>query len=111
MGDGKADSIKWESLAKGVDTLAIYMGVYNLPYIVSQLLRCGRNPKTPVALVHWGTYERQKTVTGTLETIVQTVKQHALENPSMIIVGEVVNLRQKIQWFENHKEELQQIPI
>jgi len=100
MREGKEDTIQWESLAKGVDTLAIYMGVGNLPYICSQLLKFGRAASTPVALVHMGTFEEQHTVTGTLETIVQIAQESKIKNPSMIIVGEVVTLREKIKWFE-----------
>lgn len=100
MREGKDDSIKWESLAKGIDTLAIYMGVGNLPYICQQLLTNGRAATTPVALVHMGTYAEQQTVVGTLETIVDIVTEQKIKNPSMIIVGEVVKLREKIQWFE-----------
>ena len=101
MREGKDDTIKWESLAKGIDTLAIYMGVGNLPYICAQLLKYGRNPSTPVALVNMGTFEAQKTVVGTLETIVNIVEEQKIANPSMIIVGEVVQMREKIKWFEN----------
>ncbi|WP_397537739.1 uroporphyrinogen-III C-methyltransferase [Rummeliibacillus pycnus] len=96
---GKDDNLKWESLVH-IETLAIYMGVKNLPYIVSQLLKFGRAKESPVALVHWGTYDKQETVTGTLETIESIVAESNISNPSMIIVGEVVKLREKIQWFE-----------
>ena len=101
MREGKDDSIKWESLAQGIDTLAIYMGVGNLPYICENLLKYGKHPDTPVALVHMGTFDHQKTVVGTLNTIVQIVEDEAISNPSMIIVGEVVKMREKIQWFES----------
>ncbi|KXH81794.1 uroporphyrinogen-III C-methyltransferase [Sporosarcina sp. HYO08] len=100
MKEGVSDSIQWENLAKGVDTLAIYMGVGNLPYICEQLTKYGRPENTPVALVHWGTTEAQETITGTLSTIVGIAKTAEIKNPSMIIVGEVVKLRDKIQWFE-----------
>lgn len=100
MREGKDDSIQWESLAKGIDTLAIYMGVGNLPYICRQLLTYGRNASTPVALVHMGTFEQQKTVTGTLGTIVDIARANDVKNPSIIIVGEVVALREKIAWYE-----------
>ncbi len=96
---GKNDDLKWESLAS-IDTLAVYMGVKNLPYIVSQLLKFGRAKNTPVALIHWGTYDKQQTITGTLETIELIVEKSTISNPSMIIVGEVVALREKIQWFD-----------
>ncbi|MFC5587665.1 uroporphyrinogen-III C-methyltransferase [Sporosarcina soli] len=100
MRAGRDDSIHWESLAKGIDTLAIYMGVGNLPYICEQLTQHGRSANTPVALVHWGTTEAQHTITGTLSTIVEIANASEIQNPSMIIVGEVVKLREKIQWFE-----------
>ena len=100
MREGKDDSIQWESLSRGIDTLAIYMGVGNLPYICKQLLTHGRAASTPVALVHMGTFEEQRTVTGTLETIVDIAQQQKVKNPSIIIVGEVVSLREKISWFE-----------
>ncbi|WP_042477386.1 uroporphyrinogen-III C-methyltransferase [Bacillus ndiopicus] len=106
MKEGKDDSIKWESLANGVDTLAIYMGVGNLPYICQNLLKYGRSATTPVALVYMGTFEEQQTVTGTLVTIVEIAQETQVKNPSIIIVGEVVSLREKIQWFEQKKEAL-----
>ncbi|MDQ0214031.1 uroporphyrin-III C-methyltransferase [Oikeobacillus pervagus] len=98
--NGECEEIKWEALAKGIDTLAIYMGVSNLPYIQKQLIQHGKSPNTPVALIHWGTTNDQRTVTGTLETIVEITLREKIENPSMILVGEVVQLREKIAWFE-----------
>lgn len=100
MRSGKSDTIDWKSLAKGIDTLAIYMGVGNLPYICEQLIKHGRPENTPVALVHWGTTTSQQTVTGTISTIVEIARTSEIKNPSMIVVGEVVKLRDKIQWFE-----------
>ncbi|MFC7062585.1 uroporphyrinogen-III C-methyltransferase [Halobacillus seohaensis] len=91
----------WEHVAKSADTLCIYMGVRKLPEIVEQLIRHGREATTPIALVEWGTTEQQQTVVGTLNNIVE--KAHAVENPAMIIVGEVVKLRDELQWFE-HQE-------
>ncbi|MBU8688214.1 uroporphyrinogen-III C-methyltransferase [Priestia megaterium] len=98
--DNEHDAIKWDSLAKGVDTLAIYMGVRNLPYICQQLMKHGKTSATPIALIHWGTCADQRTVTGTLGTIVDIVKEEQIENPSMIIVGEVVNFHDRLNWFE-----------
>lgn len=98
--EGKAESARWKSLAQGIDTLAIYMGVGNLPYIVNQLTSNGKDAETPVALVHWGTTARQETVTGTLSNIVEVATEKQVKNPSMIIVGEVVRLREDLQWFE-----------
>lgn len=112
-GHGRAekqqDHINWSALAQGIDTIAFYMGVGNLDYICKKLIDNGKKADTPVAVINWGTTEKQKTLTGTLTTIEQLVKQAGVMHPSMIIVGEVVNLRQKIQWFEemklDHKKE------
>ncbi|MBO1510474.1 uroporphyrinogen-III C-methyltransferase [Metabacillus bambusae] len=98
---GANEETKWESLANGIDTLAIYMGVSNLPYIQEQLIKNGKDPNTPVAVIHWGTTDVQRTITGTLENIYDLVKQHMIKNPSMIIVGEVVSLRDKLNWYED----------
>ncbi|MFJ7638103.1 uroporphyrinogen-III C-methyltransferase [Peribacillus sp. NPDC097206] len=102
---GEDDNIKWESLAKGIDTLAIYMGIKNLPYIQGKLLEHGKSPDTPVALIHWGTLDTQKTAIGTLGTILKTVQNEGISNPCMIVVGEVVNLSGKINWFEPREVE------
>lgn len=95
------DNIKWESLAKGIDTLAIYMGVTNLPYIQQKLITYGKNPKTPVALINWGTTTDQKTVVTTLGEVMEAVRKEKVTNPCMIIIGEVVNMREKLKWFES----------
>lgn len=101
---GHEEDVRWEALAKGIDTLAIYMGVGNLPYITEQLMQHGKSGATPVALIHWGTTESQRTVSGTLETIVEIARTKEVKNPSMIIVGEVVSLREELQWFEKQNE-------
>lgn len=99
--EGANEETKWESLAKGIDTLAIYMGVSNLPYIQQQLVKYGKDPNTPVAVINWGTTDAQRTVTGTLVNIYDRVLQQNISNPSMIIVGEVVSLRDKLGWYED----------
>ncbi len=98
--EGEDEKQRWESLAKGIDTLAIYMGVKNLPYICDSLVKYGKSKETPAALIQWGTFGEQRTVTGTLETIETVARNEGIQNPSMIIIGEVVKLREKISWFE-----------
>jgi uroporphyrinogen III methyltransferase / synthase len=93
--------IDWPSLARGMGTLVFYMGVKNLPQIVHQLTLHGRPRQTPVALVRWGTTPGQVTVSGTLADIVERVRQAGLKAPAIIVVGEVVGLRDRLQWFEN----------
>jgi uroporphyrinogen III methyltransferase/synthase len=95
-----SSSINWESLAKGVGTLVFLMGVKNLPKIVAQLTKHGMPQDTPIALVRWGTTTGQITVSGTLNTIVEIVRSAGLKAPAIIVVGEVVQLRKQIQWFE-----------
>ncbi len=93
-------NIDWPAISKS-GTLVFFMGVKNLPLIVRRLMECGKPSDTPVALVRWGTTARQQTVTGTLETIVENVAAAKLKSPSIIVVGQVVSLRDTMQWFEN----------
>jgi uroporphyrinogen III methyltransferase/synthase len=92
--------VDWASLARGIGTLVFFMGVKNLPHIVEKLLEHGRSPQTPTALIRWGTTVQQRTVTGTLTDIVQRAKEAGIKAPAITVVGEVVNLRDKLQWFE-----------
>jgi uroporphyrinogen III methyltransferase/synthase len=93
--------INWSSLAAGIGTLVFFMGVKNLPNITKSLIDHGKPPQTPVALIRWGTTPRQQTVSGTLETIVEKARAAGLKAPAIIVVGDVVNLRPSLKWFEN----------
>jgi len=95
-------SIDWKKLATAVDTLVILMGLHNLPAVVAKLIAYGRSPETPVALVRWGTTPEQQTVAGTLADIVE--KSVLLKPPVLIVVGDVVNLKDKLDWFANAME-------
>jgi uroporphyrinogen III methyltransferase/synthase len=94
-------SINWEKLATAVDTLVFLMGMKNLPEIVDRLIEHGRPPDTPVAVIREGTTPEQETVVGSLKDIVARVKEHHLTPPAVIVVGEVVRLREKLRWFDN----------
>ncbi|WP_223292296.1 uroporphyrinogen-III C-methyltransferase [Salipaludibacillus neizhouensis] len=98
--NGKTDEINWKSLATSVDTLVFYMGVSQIKVIQDNLLFHGLSPTTPVALVRWGTYPTQETLTGELLTIAEKVNKRKFKSPAIIIVGEVVRLREKLAWFE-----------
>ncbi|WP_227935527.1 uroporphyrinogen-III C-methyltransferase [Alkalihalobacillus deserti] len=105
--DNGTDEINWEAIASGSDTLAFYMGTRNLSYICNQLILHGKDSNTLVAVIQEGTTAHQKTVTGTLETIVAIVSEAGIKHPAMIVVGNVVELRQKLNWFkEKEKEKL-----
>ncbi len=99
--DKVESSIDWASISKGIGTLVFLMGIKNLPNITQKLIKNGKSPKTPVALVRWGTTPRQVTIAGTLDTIVHQANESGIKAPAIIIVGEVVSLRQTMKWFEN----------
>lgn len=93
-------SIAWDKLATGTDTLVILMGIGNLANLIDQLIKNNRHPSTPVAVITQGTTPDQRCVTGTLRDIVERVKSEDLRPPSVIVVGDVVNLRDHLHWFE-----------
>jgi uroporphyrinogen III methyltransferase / synthase len=92
--------LNWNALASGIDTIAFYMGVANLPYICQNLMANGKSPETPVILIQWGTFSRQKVLEGTLETIADLATAQKFSNPAITLVGDIVSLRRKISWFE-----------
>ena len=94
-------AVEWPRLASSDGTLVFLMGMKNLPHIVERLLQEGKDPLTPVALVRWGTYPRQQTVVGTLVNIVDRAQAEAMDPPTVIIIGEVVTLRDRLNWFES----------
>ena len=93
--------VPWDRLAKQDGTLVVLMGWRNLPDIVQTLLEHGRPAGEPVALVHWGTEPRQKTVVGTLSDIVDRAAAAKLTPPVVAVIGPVVDLREKLRWFDN----------
>lgn len=93
--------VDWERLSKGVETIVTLMGVGNLAKIVTSLIEAGRDVKTPVALISWGTTAKQKKVVGTLANIVDRVKEVGLKPPAITVIGENVKLEKKLSWFEN----------
>lgn len=84
--------VNWAALAQGSETIAVYMGVHNLPFIVEQLCQAGLSGDTPVALVRWGTRPEQEELIGTLETIVAQVETTGFSAPAIAVIGKVVNL-------------------
>ena len=93
-------SIDWPALATGIGTLVFFMGIKNLPHIVHQLRSGGKPADTPAAVIRWGTTAHQQTVIGTLEDIEKKVLAAGLRAPAIIVVGEVVSLRETLKWFE-----------
>lgn len=95
-----SSNIDWSKIATGIGTIVVFMGIKNLPLIVKNLIDNGRSPQTPVAVVRWASTPEQRSVVGTLETITGIVKEAGMRPPALIVIGDVVNLRSTIDWFE-----------
>ncbi|HEV8540652.1 MAG TPA: uroporphyrinogen-III C-methyltransferase [Nitrospiraceae bacterium] len=93
-------ALEWPRLATADGTLVFLMGMKNLPTIVERLTHEGKAADTPVALIRWGTRATQRTVIGTLRDIVSKSVEAEMEPPTIIVVGEVVRLREQLNWFE-----------
>ena len=94
-------NMRWEHLAMGVDTLVFLMGVANLPHITSKLIENGRSADTPAAVIRWGTKSEQRTLITTVGKAAEDVAKNGIKPPAIFIVGEVVKLRDSLQWFDN----------
>lgn len=97
--DGTSN-LPWNDLVAPAQTLVFYMGLVGLPTICAELIRHGRAANTPAALVQQGTTRNQRVFTGTLADLPELVAQHEVHAPTLVIVGEVVQLRDKLAWFE-----------
>jgi len=92
--------LDWSVIAQLEGTLVFLMGRANLPMITSELIKYGRKPETPCAVVQWGTLPWQRTVTGTLGSILTIVEAENIGSPCLIAVGDVVGLREHLAVFE-----------
>jgi len=97
--DGTSN-LPWHDLVAPAQTLVFYMGLVGLPTICAELIRHGRAASTPAALVQQGTTRNQRVFTGTLADLPELVARHEVHAPTLVIVGEVVQLRDKLAWFE-----------
>jgi uroporphyrinogen III methyltransferase/synthase len=93
-------AIRWEHLAAGADTVLFLMGAERLPLIVERMVAHGRSPETPAAVVSWGTYPRQQTISGTLADIVERCRAAGCQAPAVTLIGEVAALRERLRWFD-----------
>jgi uroporphyrin-III C-methyltransferase len=97
--DGTCD-LDWPSLARTGQTIVIYMGVSALPVISAQLIAHGLPADTPAAMIRRATLPNQSTLAGTIADLPQRVSQAKLKPPALLIIGEVVRLRDQLNWFE-----------
>lgn len=101
--DGTSN-LPWDDLVAPSQTLVFYMGLVGLPTICAELIRHGRAASTPAALVQQGTTRNQRVFTGTLADLPELVARHEVHAPTLVIVGEVVQLREKLAWFEGAQD-------
>ena len=93
-------NLNWPALAQPNQTLVFYMGLNGLPVICRELIAHGLDRNTPIALVQQGTTHRQRVYVGTLETMPAQLEHASIKPPTLIIVGDVVKLHDKLAWFE-----------
>jgi uroporphyrinogen III methyltransferase/synthase len=93
-------SVKWEKLARSVDTIVVLMGMKNLESVVKRLLNGGRDPQTSIAIIERGTTTNQRTTIGTLSDITQRASERKVKAPAIIVIGDVVKLQKELSWFE-----------
>ncbi len=93
------DQVDWERVGRA-ETLVIFMGLTSFERIAAEMMARGRAGATPAMAVRWGTRPDQETVVGTLETLAALIRERGLKPPATIVVGEVVALREKLNWFE-----------
>ncbi|WHH59213.1 uroporphyrinogen-III C-methyltransferase [Petroclostridium sp. X23] len=96
--DGKQD-VDYAALAKLKGTLVFLMGMKNIGTITRNLIKNGKAPATPAAVIHWGTTSRQRTAAGTIESIEDIVKEKNITSPSVLVIGEVVTLQKELEWL------------
>ena len=96
--DGSMD-LDWQALARPRQTIVVYMGLLGLPVLCANLVAHGLSGDLPAAVVQQGTTGDQRVVTGTLQTLPQLVADAMLQPPTLIIVGDVVRLRERLNWY------------
>lgn len=97
----EGEELDFETIAKLDGTLIFLMGFSNLEKIVTNLMKYGKDENTPVAIIKEGTTTKQKTFIGKMSNIVEIAKENKLKSPVIILIGEVVNMRETVKWFEN----------
>ena len=93
------EATDWRGLARGRETLAVYMGVATLGTLRQELIRHGREPSTPIAFIENGSRAQQRVIVGTLDAAVALATEHRLESPALLIIGEVAALAPALHWF------------
>ena len=106
-------NMNWEGIARKDQTIVIYMGLKGLPLLCEALIKHGLTPDTPAAIVQHGTPPTQRVITGDLTTLPALAEEAGLKAPTLIIVGNVVKLREKLGWYqpELHSDQAHRTPL
>ena len=96
-------TVKWDKLAKAVNTIVILMGVEELEHISYKLIKAGMNKKSDVAVIENGTTMKQRIVKGNLSNIAEIARENKMKPPAIIIIGKVVSLQEKLAWVSDHR--------
>ena len=99
MKDGGFD-LNWEALIQPEQTIAIYMGVAGIRHLCGELIKRGMSEQIPAAIIQQGTTPNQRVLIGTLKTLPEVAESQEIKPPSMVIIGEVVKLHEKLSWYE-----------
>jgi uroporphyrin-III C-methyltransferase/precorrin-2 dehydrogenase/sirohydrochlorin ferrochelatase len=92
--------LPWKSLATPGQTIVCYMGLVGLPHICTSLIAAGLPAETPAALVEQGTTPQQRVIVGTITTLPTLVAEQSVKAPTLIIIGQVVQLQNKLAWLK-----------
>lgn len=96
----RTSDLNWPELLHPHQTIVLYMALHRIDYICQQLIQHGKDPKTPIALVQAASTPEQKVLTATLETIAERLAENPMKAPTLTIIGEVVDLHDKLAWFD-----------
>jgi uroporphyrinogen III methyltransferase / synthase len=99
-GKGRASAIDWRAIA-GADTVVLFMALSTAADCCARLIAAGRDPATPAAAIHWGTTAAQRTIVAALADLPGAIRATGLRPPALLVVGDVVRLRQRLSWFED----------
>ncbi|HIJ84068.1 MAG TPA: uroporphyrinogen-III C-methyltransferase [Magnetococcales bacterium] len=101
LDDFHASRIDWEGVARTFPVIVLYMAIKNLPHVTQRLVAAGRSEETPIALIRWATTVRQQTLVSTLGRVVVDIDQLNIRPPAIIVIGDVVNYRSMLAWFQD----------
>jgi uroporphyrinogen III methyltransferase / synthase len=98
--DDRTSAIDWKAIA-GADTVVLFMALSTAADCCARLVAAGRDPATPAAAIHWGTTASQRTVVAALADLPSAIAATGLKPPALLVIGDVVRLRQRLSWFED----------